>query len=101
MTTLDPALKRLLNTHKLQRLDAHVSHDFVVIYAMPESWHPLVAQRRDEALARAAGPDGSLSLAQASKAGAEAQAAVALARGATWDEALAKLRTALKAVSHG
>jgi hypothetical protein len=86
----DAALRRLINKHNLAKIELIIATGGVFARALPSTWHPEVARRREVAFA---GRDHTLSEATALRETFMAQ--VASAKGATLEEAVAALSAEL------
>lgn len=93
--TADPQMKlvrRLIRTHSLARIDFTVTTRAAHARAFPDTFNPVVAQRRDEAIAR----EGSLTLKRAGEITTESMGMLCTGSGETINDALASLEVALK-----
>lgn len=90
--SIDALLRRLLGRHSLHRIEVIVTRDGVTAVAHPDSFNPIVAKRREDALAKI-GAD--VTLPQASEVQSASMAPVARASAKTAEEAAAALERAL------
>lgn len=99
-TPLDKLIARLLLKHALKSIEITVTERRVTAKALPQPYHKLVAERRQEELESAAtAAGGSLSIAEATRINEVAVAApLAIGHGATIDDAMFDLHRALKAL---
>lgn len=90
------AVKRLLTLHNLSHVEVKLTARGVSARAYPSTFHPIVRTRREAALRAAAGPDGSISIAAATRANEEAvKGHLCTATGETAELALGRLRDLL------